>query len=81
VLAGNNPAARSIQGISEVAEDAPGRPLHVFLSMGPPQPYGFGPSTASLAGRFGLVQTSLPYPFFCPFTYAIYPSTSFAGSA
>jgi hypothetical protein len=24
---------------------------------------------------------SLPYPFFCPFTYAMYPSTSFAGSA
>jgi hypothetical protein len=48
----------TFKGMYAVAEEAPGRPLHVLLvhGMGTPQPNGFDAFIASLAGRFGLVQ-------------------------
>ena len=49
---------QSFPGMSDVAAEAPGRPLHVLLvhGMGTPQPYGFDAFIASIAGRFGLAQ-------------------------
>ena len=55
VLSGDD---ATFQGMTALAEEAPGRPLHVLLvhGMGTPTPNGFDPFIASLAGRFGLVQ-------------------------
>jgi hypothetical protein len=52
----NEPSFRGMNAL--VAEEPPGRPLHVLLvhGMGTPQPNGFDAFIASLAGRFGLVQ-------------------------
>jgi hypothetical protein len=53
-----NGDASTFQGMTALAEEAPGRPLHVLLvhGMGTPTPNGFDSFIASLASRFGLVQ-------------------------
>jgi hypothetical protein len=50
--------AETFQGMTALAEEAPGRPLHVLLvhGMGTPTPNGFDLFIASLAARFGFVQ-------------------------